>query len=144
MNVSTEQKAKKQIPIVPFLRLPENGGPAYLAGSRCLSCGETYLGDRAICIACGRMNDLEEIALGTSGELFTYTVVYQSAPWVPVPYIAAVVKLPEGPVVKASLTGIEPRPELLKAGMALELVTEKVREDADGNEIVAYKFRPKN
>jgi len=142
--VSAEQKAKKQIPIVPFLKLPENGARPYLAGSRCPNCGETYLGERAICLACGRGNGLEEVALSQGGELFTYTVVYQSAPWVPVPYIAAVVKLPEGPVVRASLTGIEPRPELLRAGMALELVTETVRADADGNEVVAYKFRPKN
>jgi len=134
---------KKKIPMVPFLKLPENGDQPYLAGSRCPDCGETYLGRRALCVACGRADGLEEVALSRDGELFTFTVVHQSAPWVAVPYIAAVVKLPEGPVVSASLTGVEPRPELLRVGLPLELVTEIVRADAEGNEIVAYKFRPK-
>lgn len=139
-NQPSEPKA---IPMVPYLHLPESQGEeAYLVGSRCRNCGETYLGQKAICIQCSHADDLEEIALSRKGELFTYTVIYQSAPWVKVPYVAAVVKLPEGPVVRASLTGVEPDPEQLKAGMPVTMVTEKVREDSEGHEIVAYKFKP--
>ncbi len=130
------------IPMVPFLRLPE--GPdeeAYLLGSKCGGCGETYLGRRAICVNCFEADSMEEVRLSRTGELFTYTVVYQSAPWVKVPYAAVVVKLPEGPLVRASLTGSEPDPEALKVGMPVEMVTEVVREDEDGNQTIAYKFK---
>jgi hypothetical protein len=30
----------------------------------------------------------------------------------------------------------------LKSGMDVELVIDKLREDAEGNEIMSYKFRP--
>jgi len=56
--------------------------------------------------------------------------------------VAGVVRLPEGPVVRASFTGIEADPEAIKVGASVEMVTEVVRQDAEGNDLVAYKFRP--
>lgn len=133
---------KKAVPIVPYLRLPQREGEeAYLIGSRCKTCGETYLGKRVICIVCYAADEMTEIALSRTGELFTYTVIYQSAPWVQTPYIAGVVKLPEGPFVRASITGCEAQPDAVWVGMPLEMVTEKVRQDSEGNDIIAYSFR---
>jgi len=143
MKSEKQAEAKKAVPIVPYLRLPGVAKEeAYLTGSRCKNCGETYLGKRVICINCYQADQIEDVALSRRGELFTYTIVYQSAPWVQVPYVAAVIKLPEGVVIRASLTGCEPTDQALRAGMAVELVTEKVREDRDGNDVIAYKFRP--
>jgi len=143
--MASEKQAsdKKAIPIVPHLRLPQSaGGEGHLIGSRCKNCGETYLGKRVVCIKCYEMEQMEEVALSRTGELFSYTVVYQSAPWVQVPYVAAVVRLPEGPVVPASLTGCEPTPSAVRVGMSVKMVTEKVRQDREGNDIIAYKFKP--
>lgn len=135
--------AKKAVSIVPYLKLPESPGePAYLIGSRCQHCGEVYLGKRAICIKCYKMDQMQEIALSRRGEVFTFTIVHQSAPWVKVPYVAAVVRLPEGPVVSAVLADCEPTANTIRVGMSVEMVTEKVREDDQGNDVIAYSFRP--
>jgi hypothetical protein len=132
----------RAVPIVPFLKLLDaEGTKAVFTGSRCRKCDEVYIGRRAICIKC-YSDHLEETTLSTRGQLLTYTIVYQSAPWVKVPYIAAVVKLPEGPVVTATLTDCIPDPALLKAGMPLQMVTEKLRKDAEGNDVIAYRFKP--
>ena len=128
---------------MPYLRLPQvPGGEAYLVGTRCQNCGETYLGCQLVCLRCHTAGQMGEVALSRSGELFSYTVVHQSAPWVPVPYIAAVIKLPEGPFVGATLTGCKPEPEQVKVGMTVEMVTEKVRQDKEGNDVIAYRFKP--
>ena len=142
--VSEKQGAVgKAVPIVPYLRLPESAREeATLLGSRCKNCGEVYLGKRAICIKCYKMGEMEEVALSRTGEIFSYTIIHQSAPWVQVPYIAAVIKLPEGPVLTATLTGCEPRPGTVRVGMPVRMVTEKVRQDSDGNDVIAYKFKP--
>ena len=139
-QVTGEQKS---VPIVPYLRLPSSpGGEAYLVGSKCRNCGETYLGSRVMCLKCNKMDKMDEVALSRTGEIFTYTVVYQSAPWIQLPYIAAVVRLPEGPFVRASIVGVESGPEAVKVGMKVVMLTEKVRQDSEGNNVIAYKFKP--
>lgn len=141
MNNQKETTGGKTIPAVPYLRLPDSGEP-YLIGSKCRNCGEVYLGKKAVCLKCYQRDEMDEIALSRAGKIHTFTIVHQSAPWVKVPYIAAVVRLPEGPVVPATLVDCEPSAATLRVGMPVEMVTEKVKKDKSGNEIVAYKFRP--
>jgi hypothetical protein len=142
MTTGQTQTEKKAIPIVRHLHLPEKEGEEpYLEGSRCRNCGETYVDRRRVCVKC-YARDMEKVALGKTGELFTFTIVHQSAPGVPVPYVAAVVRLSEGPFVTANLVDVEPKPENLRAGMKLEMVVRKVREDRAGNDIIAYQYRP--
>lgn len=141
-NADTKPKANiGRVSFVPYLCVPASG-PAHLIGSRCKSCGETYLGRRRVCLRCSSRDQIEEIALGRKGELFTYTIVQQSAPWVKVPFVAAVVSLPEGPFVRAVLVDVEPRPEAISVGMALTMVERMVRQDKEGNEVIAYAYRP--
>ena len=85
---------------------------------------------------------MDEVVLSRTGEIFTYTVVYQSMPGIPSPYIAAVVKLPEGPFVRATIVGVEPEPGAVKVGTEVVMLTETVRQDHEGNDIIAYKFKP--
>ncbi len=142
MNQTTSSPGRV-MPIVPYLVLPTDSKESpYLLGSRCRKCGEMYLGSRAVCVKCFESGCLDELKLGGKGELFAFTVIYQSAPWVTVPYVAAVVRLAEGPVVRASLTQVEPDPAKLRVGMPLEMITEKVRQTRDGTDVIAYKFRP--
>jgi len=44
--------------------------------------------------------------------------------------------------VRANLVDVEPKPENLKFGMKVEMVTRKVREDSEGNDVIAFFFRP--
>ena len=52
----------------------------------------------------------------------------------------AAVELPEEVRVLAPLAGVAP--DKVKVGMAVELVVEPYYTDGDGNEVIAYKFRP--
>ncbi len=79
-----------------------------------------------------------------------YSIVHQSAPGIPIPYISAIVDLPEGVSVRCNLVDVEPDPAKITFGMPVEMVTRKVRErqekDAQGVEetidIIAFFFRP--
>ncbi len=133
----------KQLPILPFLRLGEKEGEdSYLFGSRCKSCGATYLGDRMACSKCCSTDPMDDVRLSDRGELHVFSIVHQSAPGVATPYVAAIVDLPEGVSVRCNIEGVEPDPKNLEFGMAVEMYTEKVHTDDDGNDIIAFKFRP--
>jgi hypothetical protein len=128
-------------PIVPFLRLPDGGEP-YLAGQRCGACGAVYLGRRLACSRCLATGPFTEVPLSRRGTLWVYSIVHQSMPGVPVPYVAAIVDLPEGVAVRANLVGVEPDPAKLRFGMPVEMTTGVSQQDRDGNDVVAFYFRP--
>ncbi len=132
-----------QKPIVPFLRLGDNpGDKPYLLGSRCKSCSAVYLGKRMACSKCFSTEAMDEVKLSDKGELHVFSIVHQSAPGVPTPYIAAIVDLPEGVSVRCNINGVELDPKNLKFGMPVQMVTEKVRTDREGNDVISFSFRP--
>jgi len=133
---------KTQKPIVPFLKIPAGGGKPYLQGSRCKQCGATYLGTRMACSKCFSTEPMDEIKLSDKGELHVFSIVHQSAPGVPTPYVAAIVDLPEGVSVRCNIAGVEPDPQNLKFGMPVQMTTETIRTDREGNDVVAFSFRP--
>jgi len=128
-------------PIVPFLRLPEHGEP-YLAGQRCTGCGAVYLGRRRACARCTSEGPFEEIPLSRKGTLWVWSIVHQSAPGVPVPYVVGIVDLPEGVSVRCNLVDVEPDPKRLRFGMPVEMTTGTSQQDRDGNDVIAFYFRP--
>jgi uncharacterized OB-fold protein len=128
-------------PIVPFLRLPEKGEP-YLAGQKCRACGAVTLGRRLACARCTARDGFEEVALSRTGTLWVYSIVHQSAPGIPVPYVAAIVDLPEKVAVRCNLIDVAPEPEALRFGMPLEMTTAVSQQDREGNDVVAFYFRP--
>jgi len=139
------QGEKQQKPMVSYLVLPEKeGGKPYLSGSKCKSCGTIYVGPRIACGKCFAAGNFEDVKFSGKGTLFTFSIVYQTAPGIPVPFVAAVVDLAEGTAVRCNIGGIEPEPDKLVAllGKPVEMYTEKVREDREGNDVIAFKFRP--
>jgi uncharacterized OB-fold protein len=138
---ATPPAGRTRRPIVPFLRLPESGEP-YLAGQRCAGCGAVYLGARRACSRCTAEGPFEEIPLSRQGSLWVWSIVHQSAPGVPVPYVVGVVDLPEGVSVRCNLVGVEPDPKQLRFGMPVEMTTGVSQQDRDGNDVVAFYFRP--
>lgn len=116
-----------------------------LKGKRCRSCGQAFLGEMLVCDKC-QSQDLEDIVLSDRGKLYTYTVLRNRPPGDYkgpdpfVPFALAMVELPEGVRVLSPLTGCDV--EDLKVGTDLELVIEKLYEDEEGNEVIAYKFKP--
>jgi uncharacterized OB-fold protein len=57
-----------------------------------------------------------------------------------VPYAEGFVELPEGVRVETLFTGCGFND--LKVGMDVEMIIEILHEDEEGNEIVAFKFKP--
>jgi uncharacterized OB-fold protein len=133
---------RKQLSINEKLfKLPPPGKDPYLTGVQCKSCGEFFFPKRARCINCSG-EEMEEVALGKKGKVYTYTVVHHATPGYtgPLPYAVGAVELPEGIVILSPLT--QCNIDQLKIGMDVELVLEKLYEDENGNEVISYKFRP--
>ena len=85
---------------------------------------------------------VEVFPLSGKGTVYSFTTV--TAPpdtfEAYAPYVLALVKLDEGPIVTAQLTDLEAPPEI---GMAVEMVVRKLRTDGEkGIIIYGPKFRP--
>jgi uncharacterized OB-fold protein len=135
---ATEPKTER--PIVPFLALGEQ---PHLVGLRCKTCGATYLkSGRVACSKCGGASNFDDVRLSDRGTLWVYSIVHQSAPGIPVPYVAAIVDLPENVSVRCTLVDVAPDPAKLPFGMPVRMVTKKVRTDKEGRDVIAFFFRP--
>ena len=129
-------------PLVPHLRLGATRDEDYLFGTKCKTCGATYAGPRKYCGKCSSEGPFEELKLSRNGEVYVWSIINQATPYVKAPYAVAVIDLPEGVSVNTNIEGIEADPKNLKFGMKVQMFTEKVSEDREGNSYIAYKFRP--
>jgi uncharacterized OB-fold protein len=85
----------------------------------------------------------EAYALSGAGTVYSFTVVRQPPAGyeAQTPYILALVKLAEGPLITAQLTDCEA--EHVAIDMRVEVVTRRLHDlGPDGLIIYAYKFRP--
>jgi uncharacterized OB-fold protein len=113
----------------------------YLIGSQCQSCGAVAFPKRVTCHRC-RSDDMQEIPLSQRGRLASFTVAWAAPEGFKPPVILGYIDLPEGVRLFSMLTGCKPAREALPPGQEMELVFEEIRQDKDGNQIVAFKFRP--
>ena len=135
-------EAKKRVPVREGLyRVPTDGEKGYLIGSRCKRCGDYFHPRKVVCANC-YSQEMEEVALSSRGTIHTYTIARTSYPMTPLvaPFIVGEVKLTEEVQVLTLVTDIEF--DAVKIGMDVELHFWKVREDEEGNEVMAYAFRP--
>ena len=145
MPLTTETVTeKKSNPIVPFLKLPANypDEPGYLWGVVCKNCGSKFLGARTACGNCGRTDQFEETRFSDEGEIYVFAVVYQTVPGLDAPYVGAIIDLKDGVTVRANVYGLDvnkPGPDWF--GKKVKMFTEKVRQDREGNDIIAAKFQ---
>jgi hypothetical protein len=138
----TQSATAKPLPVVPFLKIPDDGQP-YLEGCRCGACGETYLEQRKTCAACGARDQMKAIRLSDQGKLYNFTVVYRNFPGVEVPFISATVDLEGGGTIKGNLVDIVSSPEALKFDMPVKVVYRDAgRKDAEGRSYLSYFFTP--
>ncbi len=85
---------------------------------------------------------MREVHLSRRGKLDTFAVVRQAPFGFTAPYIMAYVTLPEGPKIFTTITGCKAEDNALSIGQEMELVIDKIREDDQGNEVIAWKFKP--
>ena len=115
-----------------------------LVGSRCRGCDHLMFPERVRCPECGG-GDLERHGFAGHGEVCAVTTVYEAPRGFAdqVPYLAALVRLEEGPVVAAMLTDVEP--DRAVVGMSVSMVTRRIIADgSDGPIVYGYKFSPVN
>lgn len=77
---------------------------------RCRDCGHHQLYPRSLCLTC-RGTDLELREVSGDGTVWSYSVVHRSPdPEVfPPPYVVALVRLAEGPVLTTNLVEVQPQ-----------------------------------
>ena len=113
-----------------------------LLGSRCRSCGEHFFPRRVVCARCLEQ-EMEEVLLGPQGTLYTWTYVhfplFGSRHAEHGAYAVGQIDLPEGPRVQSVLSG---GPDAFRIGMPMELELETLRRDAQGRDVVIFRFRP--
>lgn len=119
-----------------------NEVPRYrLQGEECCACGAKYFPARQIC-KCG-CTDFKEYKLHKWGEVITWTVI--SSPPIGfekyAPYVVALIELDDGCKLLSQVVDVTP--EEVSAGLRVEAVFRKVKEDGhDGILQYGYKFRP--
>ncbi len=113
-----------------------------LTGEVCPHCGAKLFPPRDICPECSgpAKTPFQFSGRGTVYSFSTlYTAPKEFAEYVP--YVVALVKLEEGPLVTAQLTDVDR--DQVYIGMPVEMVTRKIRAEGDDGPIIYnYKFRP--
>ena len=137
---------KKQHPAVEGL-FTGVGKESNLIGGKCDSCG-TYsfpMSSNVHSPDC-KQRSTKEVLLSRKGKLDSYTIQYYPPPppFVSpdpfVPFAIGLVELPEGISVLGLLTDC--KLEELRTGIEVELIVEMLHEDAEGSEVLGWKFRP--
>ncbi|MFY9717472.1 MAG: Zn-ribbon domain-containing OB-fold protein [Thermoplasmata archaeon] len=118
-----------------------------LGGSKCTNCGTVYFPPRAVCPACTHHRQSIEkmipFPLTGEGEVVSYTVVHDAAEGfeMQVPYILALVKTPEGPILTGQVVDVEPADVTI--GLQVRATFRKLREEGKAGVIhYGYKFAP--
>lgn len=113
-----------------------------LEGARCRDCGALSFPPRDVCPKCAGTN-LEAHRLSGRGEVYSYSHVLSGPNGFAefAPYVVALVRLAEGPMVAAQLADVAVSE--VHIGMPVEMVTRRLREDGpNGIVVYGYKFRP--
>ena len=147
--MSDNQAVAQQRPAIEgWFTWPPSSEPS-LIGSRCKSCGDYFFPKRKICCNPKCMSSaLEEVLLSRRGKMYVYTINYYQPPppyMSPdpfVPYATAVMDLKKDKmkVQGQIISGYDL--DKLKIGMELEVVLELLYKDAQGINVMVWKFRP--
>lgn len=117
------------------------GGAPSLLGTRCQECGKHFFPRRARCGVCFSRR-VTDVRLARRGQLQSATAV-RMAPTEyrgEVPYALGQVRLPEGVLVLAQLTGKDPGS--WRIDEPVELTIEPIFTREDGTQVLGYRFRP--
>ncbi len=140
-------------PIVPYLELPsDNLDDAYLKAlvNKDGTAAYLYSPTRRYDAKNGDLdeNSLKPAKLAREGEIWVYTIVHQSFPGVPTPFLGAIVDVPvEGypdlkVAVRANIGEVEADPDAVQMGMKVKFRARAIRKDKEGNDVVIPEFVP--
>jgi uncharacterized protein len=115
------------------------GGGLTLAGKRCRDCDRIFFPPKLVCPLCFE-GTLEDVPLSRRGKLHTFTQSIMGPDGIETPFIMGMIDLPEGIKLFSLITGCDY--DELRIDMPMEMVIERIKYDAQGSEIIGYKFRP--
>ena len=107
---------------------------------RCSACGDAVFYPRVGCPSCGS-RALEWITASGRGTVHAFTIAHRGVPAAfkgAVAYVVALVELEEGARLMTNLIGVDPTPEAVRIGMAVEVMFDEVTD-----EVTLAKFRPR-
>jgi uncharacterized protein len=140
--------SSQRIPIIEdWLSIDVND--PHIIGNRCSSCGEYYFPKAWICRnpECGR-RDLKDVSMSTAGKIWSFTLNYYEPPppYVPVgefkPYAIVVAELLKEKLMVMGPLADGYEYEKLRIGMDVEMILEPLYHDAQGNEVIVWKWKP--
>jgi uncharacterized OB-fold protein len=152
-NEATEQVEPGYRPIVPYLELPSDDlDDAYLKAlvNKDGTAAYLYSATRRYDSKNADLDEtsLQPAKLENEGEIWVYTIVHQSFPGVPTPFMGAIVDVPvEGHpdlkvAVRANIAEVEVDPSAVEMGMKVKFRARAIRKDQDGNDVVIPEFVP--
>ena len=132
---------KKTIPLQEGLFEVDSSGKYHLVASRCKSCKLTFFPKRKYCGKCGSA-DVEVFNLSDRGKVYTFSQVDRKSVYTIIepPYMEADVEMPEGVHIYTVLDKCDP--QAVTFGTEVEVYVDKVKQDEEGNDIIAFKFKP--
>jgi len=114
-----------------------------MVGEVCPHCEAKLFPPRDVCPECGGEAKTLYTFSGR-GEVYSFTTVFDAPAGYEenAPYMVALIKLEEGPMVTAQLTDLGDQP--VEIGTPVEMVTRRLKSDGDerGMVVYGYKFRP--
>ena len=139
-------EGKKKVPIKEglFTTPLDPIDSVHLAGCKCTSCGEVFFGKRYSCENCSG-ESMKDIPLSQRGTLWSYTIINHKPPAGYrgpdpfVPFGLGLVELPDGIRI---LSPIDCDLKKIKIGMALKSEIYRLYENEEGNEVMAFRFKP--
>ncbi len=114
-----------------------------LEGNKCENCGTYFFPPRLVCPNCRRRGSLTKHVFSGKGVVESYTVVHVPPDEMAgqEPYVLALVRLEEGPVVTAVVTDVDP--EDVKIGTRVRLAFRRISEQGESGLVCyGYKFAP--
>ncbi len=108
-----------------------------LLASQCTACDVVYFPPREICPTCRRasLGKMERLSLSGDGAILEWTLVHKPAPGYEghVPYVIALVKTREGPILTGQIVDVDPA--TLKEGVPVRATFRRIGEDGDSGVI---------
>ena len=118
-----------------------------LGGSKCTICSTVYFPPRLVCPTCTHhrqsIGKMVPFQLSGDGEVFSFTIVHDPAEGfeMQVPYVVALVRTVEGPILTGQVVDIGP--EEARIGLKVRATFRKLREEGKAGVIhYGYKFAP--
>lgn len=137
------QTKKRSVPLQKGLTEKDATGKDRLIASRCNTCDLVFFPQRKYCGKCG-CSDQPTFLLEGTGTVYAFSLIDRKSQYTLIepPYIQAEIAMPEGVHVFTVLDGCDL--DTVTTGMAVETYVDTVSQDNEGNDVVAYKFKPVN